>query len=117
MSEKTIAELIAEPGCDMQCPVSHRKGHKEDGEPACCAGCASTGGFWEDGEMDQRVADGLITQAEADGIRKTVSTVPNGALDPGKGCRLERRLWSRTCLEWKCNKNTVVQQKIYEGVE
>ena len=117
MSEKTIAELIAEPVCDMQCPLSHRKRHKEDGEPTCCAGCASTGGFWEDGELDSRVTDGIITQKEADNILEILATKNVGAFDKETGCRLERKMRSRVCLQWKCDRNGKPGFVVFTGKE
>lgn len=90
---KTIQELIAEPNCDQECPPCMMR--KE--QPVCCCSCHQ--GYYEEGEIEERVKLNIITQEEADWLRELIE---NNTFFAGNGCRVERRLRSRFCMEWTC---------------
>jgi len=94
---KTLKELIALPNCDHNCPIDYKGRIK-----GCCTHCTHFKGYFEKGEIKDRIFYGVITREEADYVMELVTTEPYGALDPGKGCVLSRRLRSKICLSYDC---------------
>lgn len=98
MTPKSLQALIDAPPCDINCPPKYCDG---DRKLTCgCNTCVEQGGFWKVCELEKRVQDGLLLPGEAVFIRSIIS---KGALGKN-GCKLERRMRSRTCLEWHCKR-------------
>ena len=90
---KTLQELIISSPCDLRCLSGGKKG------VGCgCLVCARKGGYWEIGEFEERVKGGFLTEDEVVMIKRIIE---EGALGDD-GCKLERRMRSRLCLEYDC---------------
>ena len=92
MKNMSLQELIDMGSCDHNCPRWYPNG-------CGCCNCKENNGYYKDGEIEDRVKEGFITELEKQHILKILE---DGALDKN-GCILERKFRSKDCLVMLCN--------------
>lgn len=85
--------IAAWPNCNFDCLTIEKK-------QCCCETCAKENGFWEDGEIEMYVDNGIFSQEDVKLIKSLLS-IETGYLGD-MGCKLPVRLRPSACLMYDC---------------